>query len=109
MRCSEAVDAVEEDGPVVVRDEVGFPSLQQLFLQVVHDISRNKGRGSFGLRLFVALRLGRSGSSTFASSKRPTLHRGRRASRVVVLLLLASLHSVATNVHSLRTRPGVIS
>ena len=34
----EAVDGVEEDGAVVVRDDVGVPGLQQLFLQVVHHV-----------------------------------------------------------------------
>ena len=38
----EAVDAVEKNGAVVVRDKVGFPSLEQFFFQMVNNVCRDQ-------------------------------------------------------------------
>ena len=54
----EPVDTVEENGAVVVRDQVRLPSLQKLFLETIDHVCRNDCCRS-RLHLGIAISVGR--------------------------------------------------
>lgn len=70
----EPINTVQKDRSVVVRDQIGLPSCQQLVLKIVYNVTRYRIFFSSAVFLHVCLEIGRKLLGNFVCTLSPAVH-----------------------------------